>query len=76
MLVFLNRSYLSALSKDIPVKSKKLRYSEATNWLNSLLQEKENKRIVGVKENNISFPCTYGTQTLTFCPGVGQRHSA
>lgn len=32
--------YLSALSKDNPVKSKKLRYSEATIWLNSLLQKR------------------------------------
>lgn len=30
--------YLRARSSDRPVKSKKLRYSDATNWLNSLLQ--------------------------------------
>lgn len=38
---WLKCSHLSALSNDNPVKSKKLRYSDATNWLNSLLQEKQ-----------------------------------
>lgn len=34
----LTASYLRARSSDRPEKSKKLRYSDATNWLNSLLQ--------------------------------------
>ncbi len=46
-------SHLSALSNGDPVKSKKLRYSDATNWLNSLLQQKETRKrgIVGMNEN-------------------------
>lgn len=42
-ILWLKCSHLSALSNDNPVKSKKLRYSDATNWLNSLLQEKEER---------------------------------
>lgn len=34
----LTEHYLRARSRDRPVKSKKLRYSDATSWLKSLLQ--------------------------------------
>lgn len=82
-ILWLKCSHLSALSNDDPVKSKKLRYSDATNWLNSLLQEKETRKrgIVGMNENCfIPHPFPYSllvhTQTLTSCPGVVPRHSA
>lgn len=82
-ILWLKCSHLSALSNDNPVKSKKLRYSDATNWLNSLLQEKETRKrgIVGMNEKCfILLPFPYSTlvhtQTLTSCPGVVPRHSA
>lgn len=43
-LQVLDRVYLRARSRDKPEKSKKLRYSDATNWLNSLLQR--NRRCI------------------------------
>lgn len=40
--------YLRARSSDRPEKSKKLRYSDATSWLNSLLQREKERQHINV----------------------------
>lgn len=55
---WLKCSHLSPLSNDNPVKSKKLKYSDATNWLNSLLQEKQKERDCGYYDDGKVFHST------------------
>lgn len=59
----LSMHYLRARSSDRPEKSKKLRYSDATSWLNSLLQEQNKNESVCPNDTDV-FGCMCSSEPL------------